>query len=154
MNIQEAIANTAEGKKEFEAIQQKFAPKQTELRRLNDEVEKLQAQLKAPGGKLSETQRAQQTKDLEAKQAKLQRDYEAAQNEFQQAEQAVLSRLGQRMLQVLTKLAEANGYDLILDVSHPQTPVIFGSRKVIITQDLIKAYDAGAAATPAVSFKP
>ena len=154
VNIQEAIAHTADGKKELETIQQKFAPKQTELKRLNDEVEKLKAQLKAPGDQLSETQRAQQAKDLQAKQTKLQSDFEAAQNEFQQAEQEAMSRLGQRMLQVLAKFAESNGYDLILDVSNPQTPVLWGARRVIITQDLIKAYEAEAAAAPAVSFKP
>lgn len=154
VNIQEAITNTTDGKKEFETIQRNYAPKQAELKRLNDEVEKLKTQLQAPGGGLSETQRTQQAKDLQAKQAKLQSDFEAAQNQFQQAEQAVLTRLGQKMLQVLETFAEANGYDLILDVSNPQTPVLWGARKVIITQDLIKAYDAEAAAAPAVGSKP
>src|SRR4051812_46989504 len=45
VNIQDAIANTNEGKKELDALQQRFSPKQAELKTQNDEVEGLKKQL-------------------------------------------------------------------------------------------------------------
>src|SRR5499433_1937451 len=68
VGIQQAIAGTEEGKKEFAALQTRFTPKQNELKTLNDEVEKLKAQLQAQGDKLSEEARAAQLKTLDTKQ--------------------------------------------------------------------------------------
>src|SRR5215470_5965645 len=80
VNIQDAIIATNEGKKEFDALQQRFAPKQNDLKGLNDEVENLKKDLQAKGDKLNEEQRAKEVKNLETKQKTLQRNYEDAQN--------------------------------------------------------------------------
>lgn len=142
INIQEAIANTNEGKKELEALQQKFSPKQAELKNLNDEVENLKKQLQAQGDKLSEDERNSRVKTVETKQKALQRTYEDAQNEFQQAEQEVVNRLGKKMLDVLEKYAKANGYSVVMDVSNPQTPVLYASPGTNLTKELVDAYNA------------
>jgi outer membrane protein len=142
VNIQDAIANTNEGKKELEALQQRFAPKQTELKTQNDELENLKKQLQAQSDKLSDEERNNRVKMLEVKQKSLQRNYEDAQNEFQQAEQEVVNRLGKKMLDVLEKYARKNGYAVILDVSNPQTPVLWASPGTVITKELVDAYNA------------
>ena len=41
VSIQDAIANTNEGKKELEALQQKFSPRQAALQSQNDDLENL-----------------------------------------------------------------------------------------------------------------
>jgi Skp family chaperone for outer membrane proteins len=142
VNIQDAIANTNEGKKELEALQQKFTPKQTELKTQNDEVENLKKQLQAQGDKLSDDERNNRVKSIEVKQKALQRNFEDAQNEFQQAEQEVVNRLGKKMLDVLEKYAKTNGYAMVLDVSNPQTPVLYASPAANITKELVEAYNA------------
>jgi len=147
--IQEAIASTNEGKKEFSALQARFAPKQSELKVLNDEVENLKKQIQAQGDKLSEEARATQIRALETKQKSLQRSYEDAQAEYQQAAQEVLNRLGEKMLGVLEKYAAANGYTVVLDVSNPQTPILWASTSTNITKPLIDAYNAQSPAAPA-----
>src|SRR6516225_5392217 len=53
VNIQEAIYGTNEGKKEFDALQTKFGPKQAELKTLNEEVEGLKKSFQAQQDKLS-----------------------------------------------------------------------------------------------------
>src|SRR5215469_439907 len=58
VNIQDAIIATNEGKKEFDALQAKFTPKQAELKALNDEVEKLKKQYQATQDKLNDEERA------------------------------------------------------------------------------------------------
>lgn len=151
VNIQDAIGATNEGKKEFEALQQKFSPKQAELKTENDEVENLKKQLQAQGDKLSDAERNNRVKTLEVKQKSLQRNYEDAQAEFQQAEQEVVNRIGAKMLNVLEKYAKANGYAVVLDVSNPQTPVLYASTN--ITKELVDAYNAEAP-TAAPAAKP
>ena len=148
VNIQDAIFASNEGKKEVDALQQKFNPKQAELKNLNDEVENLKKQFQAQGDKLNDEQRASRAKEIEAKQKTLQRNYEDAQTEFQQAEQEVLNRIGGKMLTVLEKYAKANGYAVVLDVSNPQTPVLWASQGTVITKELVEAFNA---ANPAVA---
>jgi len=147
--IQAAIASTNEGKKEFDALQKRFAPKQAELKTLNDEVEKLKSSLQAASDKLSEEERATRVKSLETRQKTLQRNYDDFQTEAQQAEQDVINRLGGKMMAVLEKYAAANGYSLILDVSSQATPVLWASQTTNITKELVDAYNAQSPAAPA-----
>jgi outer membrane protein len=153
VNIQDAIVGTNEGKKEFDALQAKFGPKEAELKTLNDEVEGLKKQFQAQTDKLSDEERASRAKTIEAKQKVLQRNYDDAQSEFQQAQQEVVNRIGTKMLTVLEKYANANGFAVILDVSNPQTPVLWANNGTIITKDLVDAYNAAnpSAAPPAKS---
>ena len=147
--IQAAIASTNEGKKEFDALQQRFAPKQAQLKALNDEVEGLKKQLQAQTDKLSDEERATRVKNLENKQKVLQRNYDDFQTEAQQAEQEVVNRLGGKMLAVLEKYAAANGYSVILDVSSQSTPVLWASQTTNITKELVDAYNAQNPGAPA-----
>ena len=159
VNIQDAIANTNEGKKELDALQQKFSPKQAELKTQNDEVEGLKKKLQTDSDKLNDDARNTRVKEIEVKQKSLQRNFEDAQNEFQQAEQEVVNRLGKKMLDVLEKYAKANGYAMVLDVSNPQTPVLYASPGSNITKELVEAYNAevpvaAPATKPAASNTP
>jgi outer membrane protein len=151
VNIQQAIGECAEGKKEIDALQQKFTPKQTELKNQSDEVESLKKQYQAQADKLSDDEKSSRAKAIDTKQKSLQRNYEDAQAEFQQAEQEVINRIGSKMVAVLEKYANANGYAVVLDVSNPQTsPVLWATQGTVITKDLVDAYDkenpAGASA--------
>jgi outer membrane protein len=150
VNIQQAIANTNEGKKELEALQQKYSPKQAALQTQNDEIENLKKQLEAQGAKLSDEERNNRIKAATEKQKTFQRNYEDFQNEVQQSEQEILNRLGKKMLDVMEKYAKDNGYAMVLDVSNPQTPVLYASPATNITKDLVEAYNtASPVAAPA-----
>jgi outer membrane protein len=148
VDIQNAIGNCNEGKKEFDALQTKFDPKRNELKTLNDEVDNLKKQFEAQREKLSPEASATQAKTIADKQKILQRNYDDAQTEFQQAEQDVVNKIGSKMLTVLEKYAKANGYAVILDVSNPQTPVLYANEGTNITKDLVDAYNAANPATP------
>ena len=143
VHIQDAILATEEGKKEFDTLQQRFGPKQTELKNLNDEVENLKKQYAAQSDKLSDEEKNSRAKTIDSRQKALQRNYEDAQAEFQQAEQEVVNRIGGKMLKVLEKYAQTNSYSLVLDVSNPQTsPVLWATQGNVITKELVDAYNA------------
>jgi outer membrane protein len=156
VNIQQAIQECAEGKKEIDALQTKFAPKQVELKQQNDDVESLKKQYQTQAEKLSEEEKSSRAKTIDTKQKALQRNYEDAQAEFQQAEQDVINRIGSKMVAVLEKYANANGFAVVLDVSNPQTsPVLWATQGTVITKELVEAYDkANPAGATAPATKP
>jgi Skp family chaperone for outer membrane proteins len=145
VNVQEAIAGTETGKKEIDAMQQRFNPKQAALKTRGDEVEKLKTELLAASDKLSEDERGKRTDEIMKKQKSLQADFEEFQSEVQKAEQDVMGRIGPKMMDVLDKYAKAHGYTVILDVSSQQTPVLWAAEGTNLTKELISAYDAVAA---------
>ena len=152
VNIQQAIQGCGEGKKEIDALQQKFAPKQVELKQLSDDVENLKKQYQAQAEKLSDDEKSSRAKAIDTKQKSLQRNYEDAQAEFQQAEQEVINRIGSKMVAVLEKYSNANGFAVVLDVSNPQTsPVLWATQGTVITKELVDAYDK---ANPAGATSP
>ena len=158
VNIQQAISECAEGKKEIDALQQKFSPKQVELKGLNDDLENMKKQYQAQAAKLSDDEKSRQAKTIDTKQKSLQRTYEDAQAEFQQAEQDVINRIGVKMVGVLEKYANANGFAVVLDVSNPQTsPVLWATQGTVITKELVEAYDKAnpaGATSPAGAARP
>jgi len=52
---------------------------------------------------------------------------------------------------VLEKYGKENGYAVILDVSSPQTPVMYAANGTDITQDIIALYDKNSTSTAASS---
>jgi len=156
INIQAAIVNTNEGKREFAALQQKFEPKQTELKGLKDEIDALQKQLAAQQDKLSDDERTNRTRTIAEKQKTLQRDYEDAQNDFQSQQNDAANRIGEKMMAVIDKYARANGITVVLDVSNPQSsPVLWASETVNIGPAIVEAYNAQSTATaPPAATKP
>jgi len=141
-NVTAAITESQEGKKEIEGLIKKFTPKQTELKTLSDEVDKMKTTLQSSEGKITPAEHTRQVKALEVKQKELQRRYEEAQGEFQQAEQEISARIFKKMSEVLDEYATAMGYDIVLDVSsQQQTPVLWNRKSSDITKELVTAYD-------------
>ena len=153
INMQQAILASNEGRRDFESLQKKFEPKQTELKGMNDEVEGLKKQLNTQGDKLNDEARANLVKTIESKQKSLQRSLEDAQGDFQAQQNDILNRVGQKMMEVLDKYAKENGYTMILDVSNPSSPVLWAGASSDVTKSIVDAYNtqSGVAAPPATS---
>jgi outer membrane protein len=155
IDIQQAIVATNEGQRDFGALQKRFEPRRTELQSGNTEVENLKKQLNDQGPKLNDEGRANLIKTIELKQKNLQRSFEDAQSEFTAQQNEIANRIGQKVLEVLQKYATENGYALVLDVSSPQSPVLWASQATNITKPIVDVYNAQsnvpAPATPAAT---
>ena len=154
INIQAAIANTAEGKKVMADLQTKYKPRQQELERLQQEIQAIQDQLAKQSTTLSEDEQARLSREAEDKQKLLKRSAEDAQNDFNHDRDEALNKLGQKMVHVITDYAQQNGFTLVLDDA--QMPVYFAAKDIELTAEIIKRYDganpvadAGAPAKPA-----
>lgn len=143
INIQQAIVATNEGQRDMEQLQKKFEPRQAELQKLNTDVEELKKQLQTQGEKLNDESRISLQKNLESKQKSLQRSLEDAQNDAQQQQGEVFNRIGQKMMGILEKYAKSNGYSIIVDVSSPQSPVLWADlASTDVTKAIVDAYNA------------
>jgi outer membrane protein len=155
INIQQAILLTNEGKRDLEALDKKFEPQRTTLQNLQKEVQGMQDQLKTQGDKLNEEARAKLVRDIETKQKSLQRQLEDAQSEYQSSQGDLVNRIGGKLMEVLDKYAKEHGFTMILDVSNPQSPVLWAGASTDVTKEIATAYNATsnvpapAASTPA-----
>jgi outer membrane protein len=140
VNMQDAILNTDEGIKEFSALEQRFTPRKEELRKANEEVEGLKKQVSTPDPKLSDDQRRNLVNTLETKKKIFERNFEDFQIEVEKSGQETINRIGEKMMKIVEKYAAAQGYTLVLDVSNPQSGVIWTSSSANITKELIAAY--------------
>lgn len=151
IHIQNAILGTKDGQKAAADLQARFEPKRKELEGKQSAIAQLQDTLNKGRNTMSAEQREKLIREIDQKTKALNRDTEDAQTEMDQEQQKVLQELGQKIMAVIDKYARDNGYTLILDVSSPQTPVLYISSGIDLTQDIIALYDKAspAAAKPA-----
>jgi outer membrane protein len=162
INIQAAIASTAEGKQAAAELQSQFAPRTTELQNLQKQMDDVRTRFQTGQTTLSDEEKAR----LQRQGDQLSRLFQRKQQEFQDdtndAQQDVVNRIGRKMIDVLDKYSKENNYSVILDTSSQTTPVIYAANQIDITQDIIRLYDqnypiknAGAAPTkPAGTTTP
>jgi outer membrane protein len=159
ISVQGAIVGTKDGQKASQELDSKFAPKKKEFDGRQAEIAQLQDQYNKGGNLMSDDKRNQLARDIDEKKKRLERDMQDAQEELQGEQQKLLQSLGQRMMAVIEKYAKDNGYTMILDVSNPNTPVLYASSGIDITQDIVSLYDkssvnGGPATAPAVPGAP
>jgi outer membrane protein len=154
INIQSAIVSTKDGQKAANEIQGRFNPKKAELDKRQGDIGQLQDQLNRGRNTLSEDARNKLVRDIDQKTKSLTRDTEDARAELDQEEQKIMNELGGRIMAVIDKYAKDNGYSLILDVSSPQTPVLYASNTIDITKDIIDLYDKNAPAATSGTGTP
>jgi outer membrane protein len=152
IGIRQAIVATAEGKQAQAELQSQFAPRQTELENLTKQINDVQQRLQAGQGKISQeeetrltAQGTKLTQQLDRKRTEFQEDLNSAQGE-------VFDRIGRKMVEVLDRYSRENGYSVVLDTSAQNTPVLYASNQVDLTQDIVRLYDQSypikATATP------
>jgi len=162
INIQAAITSTAEGKQAAAELQSQFAPRTTELENLRKQIEDLQTRLRTGQTTLSDEEKARLSREGDQLTRSFQRKQQDFQDDTNEAQQEVVNRIGRKLIGVLDKYSKDNGYSVILDTSSQQTPVLYASNQIDVTQEIIRLYDqnypvkaaATAPARPATAPKP
>lgn len=153
INIRGAIGNTAEGKQASAELQSQFAPRQTELENLNKQINDLRQRLNACEGKCSQDEIGRLTQQGQKATQRFDRLNTELNEDVQSAQGEVMDRIGRKMVDVLDQYARENGYTMVLDSSAQNTPILYASTQVDVTQDIVRLYDKAypvkAAAAPA-----
>lgn len=145
ISVQGAIVATKDGQKAAAELQAKAAPKQKEIEQRQNDINALQDQLTKGQNTLSEATKNDLYKNIEQKKKNLQRDVEDASAEMDAEQQKVLQQLGQKILAVIEKYARDQGYTMVVDVSSPQSPIMYASPSIDITKEIVDLYDKNSA---------
>jgi outer membrane protein len=141
INIRQAIAGTAEGKQAGAELQSQFAPRQNELEGMNKQISDVRQRLDAGTGKISQEEQARLTRQGELLTRQLQRKQDEYQEDVNAAQGEVFDRIGRKMVDVLDRYARENNFTAIFDSSAQNTPILFASTNIDITQDIVRLYD-------------
>jgi outer membrane protein len=164
IHVQNAILSTKDGQKAQGELQTRFNPRKQQIEKKQADIQSLQDQMKKGSATMSDDAKGKIARDIDSGQKALQRDSEDFESDVQQEEGKIMQDLGQKMMDVIIKYATQNGFAMVVDVSNPQTPVLWADPAVDITNDIVKLYDqahpgTGAAPTakptaPAPATKP
>ena len=151
IQIQAALVSTKEGQKAAAELETKMGPRKKELDGKQAELKDLQDKLQRGGNTLSDSAKEELTRNIDQKTKSFNRQVEDAQAELEAEQQKLLQQLGQKMMQVIDKYAQSNGFSIVLDVSNPNTPVLYASNTIDITKEVIDLYDKTAGTAPAAA---
>jgi outer membrane protein len=150
INIEQAIFASNEGRRDAEALNKKFEPKQNELKGLADELDSLQKQLSAQQDKLNDESRDKLVKQIEAKKKTFDRAQQDAQEDYQNQQGEIGNKILTKMAPLIVQYSSNNGYGMILDTSQqwPRGPVIWYGPAVDITQPIVEEYNTQSGVPP------
>ena len=141
INVRQAIVTTAEGKQASAELQTQFTPRQNELEGMNKQINDLRGRLSAGANTLSDEEKVRLTQQGQRLTAQLDRKNNELNEDVQAAQADVVDRIGRKMMDVLDRYARENGYAIVLDSSSQNTPILYASNQIDVTQDIIRLYD-------------
>jgi outer membrane protein len=143
INMQQTIVASNEGRRDFEALNIKFEPKEAELKNLSDEIDGLKKQLSTQQNMLNEESRGKLMKQIESKQKNLERATQDAQEDFEAQRRELVDKLLAKLAPVVQKYFNDNHYSLLLDTSQPwpQGLVVLASPATDVTEQVLEAFN-------------
>jgi outer membrane protein len=149
IDFERAVTGTSEGKKAAEQFQGEITKRQSAMEAKNKQGQDIQTKLQTQDKVLSDTQKAQYTKQLEALQTELTRDNEDAQRELGDMQQRLFAPIAQRVQQAIKDYASENGFGVVLDTSSQNNNIMHWSDVADITTEIIRRVDSTAPKTTA-----
>jgi len=151
IHIQNAILATKDGQKAQADLTTKFSPRKEQIQKLQTDVNQWQDQLSKGSATMSEDAKNKLMKQIDDTKKRGQRDAEDFDADVQQEEGKIMNEIGSRIMDVIIKYCTSHGYSMVVDVSNPQTPVLWADPSVDITNDIVKLYDEAHPGTGATS---
>ena len=115
--FQAAVQQTNEFQRNLADLEKKYAPRQAQLKALDEEMNTLAKKLQDQGSVLSDNERASITKSIDEKKKKFARDAEDLKNDGGQEVQEMFIKMISKVGDVMVAYAQQQGYTLILDAS-------------------------------------
>jgi outer membrane protein len=145
VDFERAVVESKEGKKASDKFNATLQARQTELEKKQKELEDQQKKLQTGARTLSDSAKADIQKDIDRRTTDLQRLNEDAQKDLQGMRDELLRPIAARATAILQQMAAEQGYTLVVDLSNPDSNVVWANEKNNITTELIKRIDAALA---------
>src|SRR6266550_1137131 len=142
VDFEKALVESVEGKKSSERFNATLQAKQDDVEKRQKELEDAHRKLQTQERTLSEIAKANLQKDIDRRTTEMQRFNEDAQKELQSVRDELLRPIAERASALLNQLAAEQGYTLIIDVSNPQSNVVWFNPNNDLTAELTRRIDA------------
>ena len=149
INVQQAIAATQEGQGLIKELEEKYKPTRDKMEAENRSIAEMRDRLQKGANTMSDETRRNLAREIQTKERNLQRDMEDARGEFNQEQNNLFNAVGTKLMAVIDKYSKDNGLSIVLDISNPQSPVLYAVNEVNITNAIVALYDAEHAAAAA-----
>jgi outer membrane protein len=140
INMQEAISSSAEGKQAASELEAQFLPRKKELDTLNAQIAGIQSHLDG-AATLAVDERDRLTIQGNRLNSRLQRQEQEYQDDLTAAQQERVSEIGRKMSGIINRFAADGNYTVILDSSSQTSPVLYATKTIDITPEVIRLYD-------------
>jgi Skp family chaperone for outer membrane proteins len=152
LNAQAALFSTKDGQAASEELKKRFEPKIAELQKKETELRDIQDRISRGQNTMAPVALQELQKQFDQKKKAFDRDKQDLDDEGNAAESKITSELSEKLKKVIDKIGLDGGYTLIIDVSNPNTGLVYFQEGTDITQAVIEAYDKTVStAKPAVS---
>jgi Skp family chaperone for outer membrane proteins len=142
VNAEQAVYSCDEGKNEYTEIQKFVDEKNTEMSNMRKEYESLNNQLSVQGSKLTDEARADLQYQISIKETALQRFQQDTQADITNKRNRADAYILKRLQPVIEKIARERGYAAVLNLDAQSLRDIWIDETLIITDDVVKAYNA------------
>ena len=154
IDMQSALLSTKDGQKAVAELKARFAPKEQEFQKRQQDLQAKQEQYRKTENTISDEAKASLARDIDTMTKNLQRDTDDARQDLEQEQQRVLNDLGQKMMQVIQRYANEHQLTMVMDVSGQPNNILFASSTIEITRDIISMYDSAPPVTTVAPAKP
>lgn len=162
INLQSAMLSTKEGQAAAEEFRTRFAePKEKELQAKQAEINDLNEKLQRGANTMSQTAQDDMKRQIDRKSTDYKRAVEDYQFDRDEEQRKLLDDLSAKMQAVIDRFAQDNACAVFLDVTNPNSGVMWISNSIDMTRQVVDAYDkvhpssgATAPAKPASAAKP
>jgi len=107
---------------------------------------------------MSEEAKDRLQKEIDAGNKEMTRKTQDMNDDLEAEQGRLMQDLGGKMMKIVEEYASQNGYAVVLDVSNPQTDVLWAAASTNITPDIVRLYDQAhpnaEAPKPAAAGKP
>ncbi|MBZ5632448.1 MAG: OmpH family outer membrane protein [Acidobacteriia bacterium] len=160
MNLQSAMLSTKEGQAASEVFRTKFLePKEKEIQAKQAEISDLNDKLQRGANTMSQTAQDDMKRNIDRKSTEYKRAVEDYQFDRDEEQRKLLDDLSSKMQTVIDRFAQENACAVFLDVTNPNSGIMWTSNAADMTRQVVDAYDkaqpsAGAAKPPATGVRP
>jgi Skp family chaperone for outer membrane proteins len=165
VNLQSAMLTTKEGQAAADEFRTKFSePEEKKLQAKQVEMTELSDKLQRGANTMSQTAQDDMKRTLDKKNTEYKRAVEDYQFDRDEMQRKLLDDLSSKMQTVIARFAQENACAIFLDVTNPNSGIMWISDTADVTRQIVDAYDkaqpaagssiAPAAAKPPTSIRP
>ena len=156
VNLQSAMLSTKDGQAAAEDFRTKFSePEEKKLQAKQAEITDLSDKLQRGANTMSQTAQDDMKKNLDRKNTEYKRAVEDFNFDRDEMQRKLLDDLSAKMQAVIARFAQENSCAVFLDVTNPNSGIMWIADQVDVTRQIVDAYDkaqpASGAAKPAPS---